>query len=109
MPKYLSCVCVCVCVCCVYVGQFLHVRLFVTPWSVVCQTPLSMEFSRQAHWSGLSFPFPGDLLDPGIESGSSLQAESLPSEPLGKLPIIFMLQVIEAKGYPVGSIKARIY
>ena len=97
----------CVCVC---VGHFLHVRLFVTPWSVVCQTPLSMKFSRQAHWSGLSFPFPGNLLDPGIESVSStLQAESLPSEPLGKLPIIFMLQVIEAKGYPVGSIKARIY
>ena len=106
MPKYLSCVCVCVCVC---VSHFLHVRLFVSPWSVACQTPLSMEFCRQAPWSGLPFPFPGDLLDPGIESGSSaMQAESLPSKPPGMLPIIFMLQVIEAKGYPVGSIKARI-
>ena len=50
-----------------------------------CQPPLSMEFSRQEYWSGLLFPSPGDLPDPGIEPGSpALQAESLPSEPLGK-------------------------
>ena len=42
----------------------------VTPWTVAFQTPLSMGFSRQEYWSGLPFPFPGDLPDPGIESGS---------------------------------------
>ena len=47
-----------------------------------CQAPLSMEFSRQEYWSGLPFPSPGDLFDPGIESASpALQVDSLPSEP----------------------------
>ena len=56
-----------------------------TPWAVAHQTPLSMEFSRQEYWSGLPFPFPGDLLDPGIKSGSpALQADVLPSELPGK-------------------------
>ena len=51
------------------------------------QPPLSMEFSRQEYWSGLPFPTPGDLSDPGIEPESpTLQADSLPSEPPGKLP-----------------------
>ena len=44
-----------------------HVRLFVTPWTVAHQTPLSMGFSRQEYWSGLPFPSPGDFPDPGIE------------------------------------------
>ena len=44
-----------------------HVRLFVTPWTAVRQAPLSMELSRQEYRSGLPFPFPGDLHDPGIE------------------------------------------
>ena len=62
-----------------------HVRLVVTPWTVASQPPLSMEFSRQEYWSGLPFPSPGDLPDPGIEPGSpALQADSLPSEPPGK-------------------------
>ena len=39
----------------------------VTPWTVACQAPLSMEFSRQEYWSGLPFPPPEDLPDPGIE------------------------------------------
>ena len=44
-----------------------------------------MEFSRQEHWSGLPFPSPGDLSDPGIKPGfPALQADSLPSEPPGK-------------------------
>ena len=52
---------------------------------VTCQAPLSMKFSRQEYWSGLPFPSPGDLLDPGIKPGSpALQADSLPSEPPGK-------------------------
>ena len=43
------------------------VRLFVTPWTVAHQAPLSMGFSRQEYWSGLPFPSPGHLPDPGIE------------------------------------------
>ena len=45
--------------------------LFVTPWTEAHQTPLSMEFFRQEDWSGLPFPSPGDLPDPGIEPGSN--------------------------------------
>ena len=55
-----------------------------TPWTVACQAPLSMEFSRQAHWSGLPFPSPVDLPDPGIEYESLALADSLPFEPPGK-------------------------
>ena len=54
------------------------------PWTVACQAPLSMRFSRQEYRSGLPFPSPGDLPDPGIEPGSPiLQVDSLPSETLG--------------------------
>ena len=53
----------------------------VTPWTVACQAPLFMGFSRQEYWSGLPFPSPGDLPDPGIKPGSpALQAASLPSD-----------------------------
>ena len=56
-------------------------RLIATPWTVARQAPLSVKFYRQDYWSGLPFSSPGDLPDPGIESGSSaLQADSLPSE-----------------------------
>ena len=59
-----------------------HVRLFVTPWTVASQAPLSMGFSRQEYWSGLPFPSPGDLPDRGIEARSlALQADALTSEP----------------------------
>ena len=61
-----------------------HGQLFVTPWTVARQAPLSMEFSRQEYWGGLPFPSPGDLSDPGIEPGSpAWQADSLLSKPLG--------------------------
>ena len=70
----------------------------VTPWTVACQAPLSMGFSRQEYWSGLPFPSPGDLPDPGIEPGSpALQADSLPTEQQscfrckGKLCEIFLV------------------
>ena len=57
----------------------------VTPCTVACQALLSMEFSRQEYWSGLPFPFPGDLPDPRIEPKSpALQADSLPTELWGK-------------------------
>ena len=48
------------------------VRLFVTPWTVAHQVPLSMEFSRQEYWSGLRFPPPGDFPDPGIKPESPM-------------------------------------
>ena len=55
------------------------------PQTVAHQPPLSMEFSRQEPWSGLSFPSPGDLPHPGIEPRSpALQVDSSPSEPPGK-------------------------
>ena len=70
------------------VKSLSHVRFFATPWTVACQALPSMEFSRQEYWSGLPFPSPEDLPDPGIKPGSpALQADALPSEPLGK-PII---------------------
>ena len=63
-----------------------RVRLFATPWPVAYQVPPSMGFSRQECWSGLPFPSPGDVPDPGIEPGSpTLRADALPSEPPGKL------------------------
>ena len=61
------------------------VRLFAIPWIVAYQAPQSMEFSRQEYWSGLPFPSPGDLPNPGVEPGSpALQADALLSEPPGK-------------------------
>ena len=57
----------------------------VTPWTVAHQASLSMGFSRQEYCSGLPFPSPGDLPNPGIEPRSpALQADALPSEPPGK-------------------------
>ena len=52
------------------------------PWTIACQTLLSMKFSRREYWSGLPCPPPGDLPNPGIEHRSpTLQADSLPTEP----------------------------
>ena len=66
------CVCVCVCVC-----VFSHVRLFAAPYTVDCQAPLSMEFSRREYWSGLLFPTPGYLPDSGTEP-VTLMSPALP-------------------------------
>ena len=61
-----------------------RVCLFATPWTVAYQAPPSLEFSRQEYWSGLPFPSPGDLCNPGIKPGSpTMQADALPSEPPG--------------------------
>ena len=58
----------------------------VIPW--ICQAPLSMGFSRQEYWSGLPFPSPGDLPNPGIEPRSpALQANDLPNELRGKTQV----------------------
>jgi len=70
----------------VKVKSLSRVRLSVTPWTVAHQASPSMEFSRHEYWSGLPFPCPGDLPDPGIELRSpALQADALPSEPPGNL------------------------
>ena len=67
------------------VSSLSRVRLFVTPWTAAYQAPPSMGFSRQEYWSGVPFPSPGDLPDPGIKPGSlALQADALPSKPPGK-------------------------
>ena len=62
-----------------------RVQLFATPWTVAHEAPLSIGFSRQEYWSGLPFPSPGDLPNPGIEPRSpALQADALTSDPPGK-------------------------
>ena len=71
---------------CVNVKLLSHVQLFVTPWIVAYHAPPSMEFPRQEYWSGLLFPSPGDLPNPGIKPGSpTLQTDALLSEPPDKL------------------------
>ena len=65
---------------------FSHVGLFVAPWTVAHQAPLSMGFSRQEYWSGLPCPPPGDLPNPGLRTSVSCTSciSSLPTEPPGK-------------------------
>ena len=63
------------------VKSFSHVSLFATSWTVACQVPLSMEFSRQEYWGGWPCSSPENLPNPGIESWSpTLQADTLPFE-----------------------------
>ena len=79
------CVCVCVCVCVSCSMVFDSAIL----WTIDCQTLLSMEFSRQEFWSGLSFPFPGNPPNSGIEPRSpAVQTDSLLSQLLGKLRLL---------------------
>ena len=69
---------------------------FATPWTAIHQVPLSMRYSRQGYWSGLPFPSPGDLPNPGIEPGSSaLQANSLPAELQGKITHLFIHSIVD--------------
>ena len=68
---------------CVCIQSLSCVQLFVIPWTVASQAPLSMEFSRQEYWSRLPFPTPGDLPDPRIEPVST--------EPCGKPYILFIV------------------
>ena len=67
-----------------------HVQLFATPRTVACQTPLSMEFSKQENWNRLPCPPPGDPLDPGIKPTSlaspELAGRFFTTEPAGKPP-----------------------
>ena len=73
----------CEMICCLVTKSYIW--LFVTPWPVACQTPLSMGFPRQEYWSGLPFPAPGDLPDPEVEPLSpSLAGGFFTAEPPGK-------------------------
>ena len=82
------------------VKSLSRVRLFVTPWTVAYQAPPSMGFSRQEYWSGLPFPSPGDLPNPGIKPGSpAFQADALTSEPPGKPSTHKMLRECTLRGH----------
>ena len=70
-------------ICCLVAKSCLNP--FATLWTVACQSPLSIEFSRKEYWRGLPLPSPGNLPHPGIEPRSpALQVDALPSEPPGK-------------------------
>ena len=74
--------------------SFSRVGLFATPWTVAYKTPLSMKFSRQEYWSGLPFPSPGDLPNPGIKPGSPALLEdslliSLVAQTVKRLPAVW--------------------
>ena len=72
-----------------------HVQLFVTPWIIACQASLSTVFSRHGYWSGLSFPTPGDLPNPGIKPVSpvspSMASRFFITVPPGKLSSYYWL------------------
>ena len=74
--------------CACTLSWFSRVQLFVTPWAVACQAPLSTGFSRQGHWARLPCPPPGGLADPGMEPASltsaALASASSPLAPSGK-------------------------
>jgi len=73
------------------------------PWTTACQTPLSMEFSRQKYWSRYPFPSPGDLLDSAVKPVSlALKEDSLPSEP----PI--PKHIVVSSSFSVGHILVHI-
>ena len=76
------------------VKSLSRVQLFATPWTVAHQAPLSVGFSRQEQWSGLTFPSPGNLPNSGIKPRSpKLQADTLPSEPPGKPATLADVQI----------------
>ena len=101
----LSFVCVCVCVCvCVRAQSLSHVWLFETPWTVANQAPLSMEFSRQEHWSRLPFPTPEDLPDPEIEPMSLRLLHWSPGKPLS---FLFRSELEIYFCYPIDSMPAE--
>ena len=83
------------------VKSLSHVRLFVIPWTVAYQAPLSMGFSRQECWRGLPLLSPGDLPNPGTEPGSPpLQADALPSEP-PYTDVSGIVKVIKQRGHQI--------
>ena len=92
------------------VKSLSRVQLFAIPWTVAHQAPLSMGFSRQEYWSGLSFPSPGGLPNPGMEPRSpALQADALTSESPGMFSVHGILQakVLEWASIPFSKSESR--
>ena len=89
---------------CVRAKLLSHIWQFVIPWTVACQSPLFMGFSRQEYWSGLPCPPPQDLPNPGIKLRSpALKADSLPSDPPG-MPVFHFEEgnwLLRMKGWSV--------
>ena len=82
-----------------------------TPWTVAHQSPLSMEFSRQEFWSGLPFPSPEDLSNPGIKPRSpALWADSSLTEPPGKPSVCHSKPSLswEFQGHTIDSTPHRL-
>ena len=102
MQQILIIICLFVCVL-----VALSCPTLVTPWTIACQAPLSMGFSRQEYWTGLPFPSPRDLPDPGIEPGSpALQADPSPFE-LQFSSVQFSRSVVSDSLWPHESQHAR--
>ena len=84
-----------------FVCVLSRVLLFATPWTIVCQASLSIEFSRKEYWSGLPFPLPGDLLNPGTEPASLASPASagrfFTTEPSGTVVHWILLYVDTAR------------
>ena len=90
---HVSCINLCVCVC-----TLSHVLLFAAPWTIAWQAPLSMEFPKQEYWSGLPFPPPGNLPDPGIKPMSpALAGRSLPLNHQGSPLLIYITSKYDSK------------
>ena len=86
----------------VKVKSLSRVRLFATPWTVAHQAPPSMGFSRQEYWSGVPFPSPGDLPNPGIKPRSpAFQADAFTSELPGKPGSVYSQRISLKKNYPL--------
>ena len=91
----------------VKVKSLSPVQLLATSWTEAHQAPPSMGFSRQEYWSGVPFPSPGDLPDPGIEPRSpAFQADALTSEPPGKPQFILPIVTRTFLGFP-GSLDGK--
>ena len=93
-PVQLRFICQChICTHYLHLVQSLsRVLLFLTLWTVACQAPLSLGLSKQEHWSGFSFPSPGDPPNPGIEPVSSaLAGRFFTTQPPGKPPRLFLI------------------
>ena len=89
-------------------ASYFSILAWRTPWTLAHLVPLSMGFSRQEYWSGLPFPSPGDLPDPGITPGSSeLQADSLPSEPPEKPDLCLLAPPIHKTLGPLMTVTLR--
>ena len=82
------------------VKSLSRVRLLVTAWTAAYQAPPSMGFSRQEYWSGLPFPSPGDLPNPGIKPRSpTLQVDSWLAEPRGKPPFTYKKLIMSMRNF----------